>query len=174
MSPTYGDGQPAATWELQSQAVNWCPCPRCHGGEWMGPTIKWNPTANQAHRTLEKFHVFIWTHAQDVLWGFLMSLAEFRKNSIVREVCPHSPPSLPLGLGLNPSSMTSLTAWPWAIDLICMTMSFSFCKWETTVRTFQAYDGDWRVPRVPDLCDGCQHCLFILICKVGIINLPPH
>ena len=39
-----------------------------------------------------------------------------RKNSTGREACPHSLHSLPLDLGLNPHSMTSLTIRPWEND----------------------------------------------------------
>lgn len=134
MSPTYGGGQPAgsaATWELQ----NGTPSSQLSRGR-MNPTSKWNPTSKQTHRTLEQFHVIVATHIQDILWGFLVSLAVFRKSSTVRELCPHSPPCPPLGLGLNSSSMTSLAAWPWEMDLVCLIMSFSICKLKIYNSTF--------------------------------------
>ena len=63
---------------------------------------------------------------------------EYKRRSVPILLHP-----LPLGQGFKPSSMTSVDAWPWGRDLVCLSMSFSFYKMRLMVPTFPECDGVW-------------------------------
>ena len=65
---------------------------------------------------------------------------EYKRRSVPMLLHP-----LPLGQNFKPSSMTSLDAWPWGRDLVCLSMSFSFYKMQLMVTNFPECVGDWRI-----------------------------
>lgn len=94
----------------QSRRQISAPPPRRH----LGSRIE-SESPLQAHSRLEKLRVSLSTHTQDIPWACLLRPSDFQKKrppspSPVRQEHPHSPPSLALGLGLNPSSATSFAA----------------------------------------------------------------